>query len=380
MADGLASSKMRQLYITVALPALTYTSDIWYTPPFRTAYTQKLYSSVKVTKLLRMIQGMATRYITGGIKGIAYDMLEIHTYVPPVDLLFHKAQFRAASRICALPPDHPLRPLACRTAADFVKSHWSPLHYLFFTTSIKPKQTKTISPVHHNPTYHPTMKTVISKDKETAYHTAMIAHNMAHYKVYCDGLGYKNRAGTAAVLYKGNRVVKSLLLHVGPTTEHTVYETKLIGILLALHLLTLLSCQLMSLTVIIGLDNQVAIKSLNNQNVKPAHYLLDQIHNAAKHLQSKQDHIICKADFQQAKCNNLHLKTKTRDVCDLHINWVSGHSNFEPNEKADEANKRAALGESSLPKDLPSFLHKPILLNIATLHQESNARIQRIWA
>ena len=37
------------------------------------------------------------------------------------------------------------------------------------------------------------------------------------------------------------------------------------------------------------------------------------------------------------------------------------------------------LGKSSPPKDLPSFLCKPIPHSIATLFQESNTKIQRIW-
>ena len=140
---------------------------------------------------------------------------------------------------------------------------------------------------------------------------------------------------------------------------------ELIGIILMFHLLTLLTCQLTTSLVVIGLDNQVRIKSPNNQKAKPAHYLLDQNHTAAERL--------------HAKHNNQHLPARTRGVCDIQIHWVPSHTNFKPNEKADEAAKQAALGESSPIKSLPAFLRKPIPLGISALHQESRAKILHRW-
>ena len=104
-----------------------------------------------------------------------------------------------------------------------------------------------------------------------------------HYKVYCDGSGFEGDAGTSAVLYKDNCIMKSLCYYLGPLTEHMIYELELVGLLLALHLLPQLTCHLLP-SVIIGLDNQVAICSLTNQDSKPAHYLLDAIHDATERL------------------------------------------------------------------------------------------------
>ena len=52
MADGLALSKTRQLYTTVALPALTSASDIWFIPLFKVAHSRKSLGSVKITSTL----------------------------------------------------------------------------------------------------------------------------------------------------------------------------------------------------------------------------------------------------------------------------------------------------------------------------------------
>ena len=144
------------------------------------------------------------------------------------------------------------------------------------------------------------------------------------------------------MLYKGREPVKLLLYHLGPATEHTVYEAELTGMLLTFYLPHLLTCRLTS-TVIIRLDNQAAICSLNNQKLKPAHYLLDQIHNTSECLQSKQDHILRKAMFHQACWNNLQIQTKMRDVCDIHVHWVPGHSDFKPNNRVNELAKKVAM-------------------------------------
>ena len=376
---GLSPCRTRQLYNTVAVPAFTYASDIWYIPPYKQAHSQKSSGSVADTKSLQSIQGTASRYITGGIRGTAYDVLEAHANLPPIDLLFRKIQFRAATRICALPSRHPLYEVACRAARRFVKTHRSPLHHLFFTTGLKPQDVETIDPVRRHPNYRPALKTVISNNKESALISANENHAESQYKVYCDGSGFEGGAGASAVLYKGNRIIKSLRYHLGPLTEHTVYESELIGLMLALHLLIGLTCQLL-FTVIIGIDNQAAIRSLMNQKSKPAHYLLDKIHDATERLHQRQDQLQNKTTFQQARRQQQQLTAKSRNVVDLQIHWVPGHLDFSPNDKADELAKDAAAGNSSLPRDLPAFLRKPLPVSVSALRQESKSKIQRRWA
>ena len=131
-----------------------------------------------------------------------------------------------------------------------------------------------IDPVCRHPTYKLALKTFIGPDKEAALMAANINHASTWYKIYCDGLGFEGGACALVILYKGNHAVKSLHYHLGPLTTHMVYESKLIGLLLALHLLLGLTCQLLH-TVIMGLDNQAMICSLSNQTPKPAHYILN---------------------------------------------------------------------------------------------------------
>lgn len=237
-AGGLSPGKTCQLYNTVVIPAFTYASDVWYVPTFKMAHSQNSSGSVEDTKLLWTIQGTATRNITGSIRGSAYDMLEVHANTPPIDLLFCHVQFRAALWICSLPPHHPLDLVASKATSCFINKHRSPLHYLFYTTSLHPQYTETIDPTRHHSTYKPSLSTTISTCKDDALALANTTHADTQYKVYSDGSSFEGGIGASAVLYKSNRAIKSLRYYLGPATEHTVYESELVRLLLSIFLLT----------------------------------------------------------------------------------------------------------------------------------------------
>ena len=110
---GIPPRKIHQLYNMVAVPAFTYTSDVWYIPPFKLTHKRNSLGSVSVTKILHSVQGQVAQFITGGLKGTAYDILEAHAYIPPVDLLLRKTQMSAATHICMLPTSHPLTAITC---------------------------------------------------------------------------------------------------------------------------------------------------------------------------------------------------------------------------------------------------------------------------
>ena len=110
---GIPPGQICQLYNMVVVLAFTYASNVWYVPPFKLTYKRNSLGSISVTKILHSVQGQAARFITGGLKDTAYDVLEVHAYIPPVDLLLHKTQMSAATHICTLPTSHPLTTIAC---------------------------------------------------------------------------------------------------------------------------------------------------------------------------------------------------------------------------------------------------------------------------
>ena len=60
-------------------------------------------------------------------------------------------------------------------------------------------------------------------------------------------------------------------------------------------------------------------------------------------------------------------RSMLKGVIDLQVHWVPGHSEFVPNEKADDEAKKAAQGNSSNAKSLPKFLCKHLPLSISAL-------------
>ena len=337
ISGGMPPWRLRQLYNTVAVPAFTYAADVWFTNIYRPAGRVKCLGSVRVTTKLASIQCRVAKLITGALSTTARDALEAHANLLPVDLLFNKVTFHAAAHIASLPLAHPLSSPSCRAAKRFVKQYCSPLHNLFGLLHIVPHTVETICPTQCRPNYTPAFTTSILPDKPTALIQAVASHN-TKISIYCDGLGYKGSIGASAVLYVNSVKKRSLQYHLGPDTEHMVYEAEITGLLLALHLLSLLKSSLCS-PVVIRSDSQATIRALLNQKPHPAHHLLDQVHTSAKQLH---------AMHYKLRHSSTPLLTKqlceeyTQDVIDLQVHWTPGHVDFPPNECADEIAKSAA--------------------------------------
>ena len=201
---------------------------------------------------------------------------------------------------------------------------------------------------------------------------------MAPVRIYSDGSGFKGGIGASALPYINEQLVKVLRAHLGSSLEHTVYEAEGVGLLMGLHLLNGLSCELTQTTVL-GTDNQVVIKALGNQKSHAGQYILDTIHKSAERLNAKQDQIINRDDRNQTLEAGNSWAGRKRGVINLQIHWVPGHHDFKPNEKADEETKKAAKGESSDAKSLPPLLHKHLPLSISALRQENTAKLLRQW-
>ncbi|KAF5367638.1 hypothetical protein D9615_010583 [Tricholomella constricta] len=283
ISGGMPPHRIRQLYNTVAVPAFTYAADIWYTGVQNPPGSKKRTGSVAVTKKLVPVQRRAAKLVTGSLSTTAGDVLDAHTNLLPVDLLYHKILQRAAARLASLPPSHPLHSPVRKAARRQVKRHRSPLHNLFFLTGIDPTQIETIAPTRRRPNYVPSFSTHIKGDKAKALAEANHIHRIAPTSVHCDGSGYEGGVGASAVLFVNGIEKASLKYHLGPITKHTVYEAEIVGLTLGLHLLTSTSRQLHSITAI-GSDSQATIKALGNQKPHPAHYLLDHVHTAAEKL------------------------------------------------------------------------------------------------
>jgi hypothetical protein len=97
VSGGMPPSCIRQLYNTVAVPAIMYAADIWYTGTHKPRNSSKKWGSIAVTNKLVSVQQHVTTLITGSLSSTAGDVLDAHANLLPVDLLFHKILFRAAT-------------------------------------------------------------------------------------------------------------------------------------------------------------------------------------------------------------------------------------------------------------------------------------------
>ena len=82
-------------------------------------------------------------------------------------------------------------------------------------------------------------------------------------------------------------------------------------------------------------------------------------------------------------CSISNLSTKIWQALiwkvDLQVHWVPGHSDFAPNEKADDEVKKVAHGDLSDAKSLLKFLHKHLPLSISVLCQDHFSKLKKCW-
>ena len=82
---------MRQLYLAVALPKITYGINAWYTPPSKPTGYIKNTGSIKALLNLKKTQRIALLAITGTLQTTPNDFIDIHANILPMDLALLKA-------------------------------------------------------------------------------------------------------------------------------------------------------------------------------------------------------------------------------------------------------------------------------------------------
>jgi hypothetical protein len=91
--------------------------------------------------------------------------------------------------------------------------------------------------------------------------------------VYTDSLEINGKVGAAASLYINGRLYKTIQYHLGSSKYYGIPEAKLVGEILATHLL--ITTQRQFDTATIAPDNVGTIQAMQNQHPRPGHYLLD---------------------------------------------------------------------------------------------------------
>ena len=181
---GLSIKLMRQLYITVAIPKMTYVLDIWYTPPTKLLGHRRSVGSVGVLQQMVKLQRAASLSIIGGMKLTPTDLLDAHTGLLPMELTLLHICHRAAVCLCTLPPSHPLHLIVCKTHLSTNEKHADPIKIALKIFELDLQKFETVALDTTPPSYYLHVTAFISSDRKNAIEAE--ASNEANYKIYTD--------------------------------------------------------------------------------------------------------------------------------------------------------------------------------------------------
>ncbi|KAI0250350.1 hypothetical protein BJV78DRAFT_1128125, partial [Lactifluus subvellereus] len=175
----------------------------------------------------------------------------------------------------------------------------------------------------HNPTKtkHAPLRIDIPQDKDASKRADQ--NSTERIKVYTDGSAHNGQVGAAAILSRPERPKCTLHYHLGATDEHTVYEAELVGLLLGLHLVK--TEQAGRTSIVIGADNQAAVKAVLTELTHPGQYLAVDFPHTAAQIEKK----------------------RGTSKYSLTLRWTAGRVGLQGNEEADKEEKKAAGGCTS---------------------------------
>ena len=348
-STGVKAKLMRQMYLSVALPKITYGIDVWYTPPTKRAGTTKSSGSVTILRNLQKIQRIATLAITGTLRSTPNDFVDIHAHTFPIELALTKACHNAMVRSLALPDTNPIHQIIRKAKQHPPTKHLGPFDRMLKLFGLHDKQLETIVPAVCTDA-KVAFSTKVDQNREDSIKFEAI--DVADYKVFSDGSGQNDGMGAAAILYKKgrNRPLKSLQFYLGPPHEHNTYEAEAVGAILATWLITS-TPETAGKVVTHYIDNQALVKALTTSNSTSGQYLLNAVRQAANGIGRR-----------------------------LTIRWISGHSKVKGNEAVDKMAKDAAEGRSSARIKLPHILRNSLPTSASALKQAYVATLKDKWA
>jgi ribonuclease HI len=255
-----------------------------------------------------------------------------------------------------LPAGHPLHKIIASKATRKVKRHKTPISSLLTLYQHEPRKFEKIQPAPRDPSKRNKLPFNISiaEDRDKSVKESEDAEE--EIQVYADGSATDGKVGAAAVLIRTGNPVRKLHLHLGHESEHTVHEAELVGILLAMQLIS--TEKRASTSFALGVDNQAAIKAFQSDLRQPGHHLAIEIIRVANQIQ----------------------KRRKKGKYTLNIRWTAGHEGVEGNELADSEAKKAAGGLSSEKTQLPHYLRKPLLINPAAVKRHMQEKRKQNWS
>jgi hypothetical protein len=245
--------------------------DIWCTPSDSPPVGPKAVGSAKVTKQITSVQRARALAITGGLWTSPTDALDACTFLLPALLVICKWCHRAFIRMAMLPPDHLLfKPVNWKRTCT-TKRHHGPLQNLSRIYKMEVTNYKKILSVPCDPSLTGVLPFYISilADKESSVWE--LKNTIEEIQVFLDSSVQGGKVGAATILIRNDKPDCTLHFHLGPETEHTVHKAELVGMLLALHLISTEECNATS--YLIAVDNQAMLKAYASDMHHPGHHI-----------------------------------------------------------------------------------------------------------
>ena len=353
---GLTPKYTRWLYTSVAIPRILYGVDVW-APPTKLegeGEGRQRSGNRHMSNCLTLVQRPGTLAILGGLRTSPSDSPCAHTNITPMHLEIEKHCGRVALRLATIPTKHPLMKAVQKCTKNKVKRHRSPLHHLASAYKVDPGGYEKIQAVGTNPAQigKEPFQTLIPSSKEESKTTD--AQAPEHIKVYTDGSAQNGKVGAAAIMIRDGKTIDKLHYHLGKVEEHTVFEAELVSMILGLQLIK--NRFQRNLAHAVGVDYQVALRSLTSKLDKPGHYLAAQVLEAA------------------AK-----LRKEMGKKFSLSFRWTMGHIGITGNKEVDEEAKAVVDGQMSEKTRLPKMLRKSLKASCAVARQQLHRSVKARW-
>jgi len=138
----------------------------------------------------------------------------------------------------------------------------------------KPEEMEKMNATRQWPGTMPNFSTFIMETKEKSVENNNKLFPISRM-IYTDSSGYKGAIGAAAVAFVNGTKTVELRYQLGLDTRHMVFKGELVAIILGLHL----SCNVIGIRehINLNIDNQVTIKTMSNNCLQSAQYLIDEI-------------------------------------------------------------------------------------------------------
>jgi len=195
-SHGINTKYIWQLYLSIAVPHMLYTTGIFLTPQQNIGKRAKnSHNKQAAINKLASIQRRAAIMITGAMKTMAMDILEVMENLLPFHLLVNKHHHCAAICLATLPNSHPLH----KPVANAAESR---------------QISQTINTVCFNTRWKPGITTEVITRTDKAIET--IQNDNPDVKVFKGGSGMDGKIGATAILYRNGRLKTKLQHQLGP--------------------------------------------------------------------------------------------------------------------------------------------------------------------